>query len=197
MAAAAFRRGCSASMIGAVLHLLVALSYGVGAVVLAAVAQRPDLGRRTTRMLACFCVLTALWGGISALGAAGIAVPHWIAAAAEMVRLAAGCGMLLLLLAAFLPTEDSGSWQGMLWITLGVLCCLAIVDIALPVSLPGHSHNLRPGLLAVLGLNVLGLLLVENSFRHGRDVRWNVKHLLIGLGGIFAFDLFFYADAFL
>ena len=180
-------------MIGAVLHLSVAVAYGTGAAWLAAVSR----GRRAFLLLALFCLLSALWGGMTALGAAGASVPLWAASAGELLRLASGCAVLLLLLAAFVPNEESGSWQGTLWIALGLLSLLAAIDIALPVSLPGHSINLRLGLIAMVGLPVLGLLAVENAFRHGRELRWNVKHLLIAQGGIFAFDLFFFADAFL
>lgn len=180
-------------MIGAVLHLSVAVAYGIGAAWLAAVSR----GRRAFLLLALFCVLSALWGGVTALDATGVVVSHWLAAGAELLRLASGGAVLLLLLATFVPNEESGSWQGTLWIALGLLSLLAAIDIALPVSLPGHSINLRLGLIAMVGLPVLGLLAVENAFRHGRELRWNVKHLLIALGGIFAFDLFFFADAFL
>lgn len=180
-------------MIGAFLHLSVAVAYGLGAAWLAAVSR----GRRAFLLLALFCLLSALWGGLTALGAAGVLVPHWLAAGGELLRLASGCAVLLLLLAAFVPNEEAGSWQGTLWIALGLLSLLAVIDIALPVSLPGHGINLRLGLIAMVGLPVLGLLAVENAFRHGRELRWNVKHLLIALGGLFAFDLFFFADAFL
>jgi hypothetical protein len=49
-----------------------------------------------------------------------------------------------------------------------------------------------------LALSVLGMVLVENLYHAGRSgAFWAVKHLLIGLGALFTFDLFMYADALL
>lgn len=51
---------------------------------------------------------------------------------------------------------------------------------------------------AHLGLSVFGLVLIENLYQTARGgAIWAVKHLLIGLGALFAFDLFMYADALL
>ena len=51
---------------------------------------------------------------------------------------------------------------------------------------------------AGLGLAVFGLVFVETIYKSADSSRrWAVKHLLIGLGGIFAFELFCYADALL
>ena len=45
---------------------------------------------------------------------------------------------------------------------------------------------------------VVGLVLLENIFRNAdADKRWAVKFLCFGLGGLFAYDFFLYADALL
>lgn len=45
-------------------------------------------------------------------------------------------------------------------------------------------------------LAVIGLLLLENLFRNGgEEIRWATKHICFGLGAVFAFDFFLYADA--
>lgn len=47
-------------------------------------------------------------------------------------------------------------------------------------------------------LTITGLVLVEQSFRNARkDKRWALKYLMLGLGGLFAYDFFLYSDAML
>jgi putative PEP-CTERM system histidine kinase len=49
-----------------------------------------------------------------------------------------------------------------------------------------------------LGLAVFGLILIEQLMRRAHtEARWSIKPLCLGLGGVLAFDLFFYADAML
>lgn len=49
-----------------------------------------------------------------------------------------------------------------------------------------------------LMLVIAGLMLIETLFRNtSEDERWKIKFLCIGIGGLFAYDLFFYADALL
>jgi putative PEP-CTERM system histidine kinase len=49
-----------------------------------------------------------------------------------------------------------------------------------------------------LGLAVIGLMLIEQLIRRAHpQARWALKPLCVGLAGIFAFDLYFYADAML
>ena len=50
--------------------------------------------------------------------------------------------------------------------------------------------------IGYLLLAVLSLWLVENLFRNVRsEVRWGIKYLCIGLGGMFAYDFFLYSHA--
>jgi putative PEP-CTERM system histidine kinase len=47
-------------------------------------------------------------------------------------------------------------------------------------------------------LVISGLMLIETLFRNTSEgERWKIKFLCIGIGGLFAYDLFFYADALL
>ena len=49
-----------------------------------------------------------------------------------------------------------------------------------------------------ISLSVLGLLLLENLFRNTQqDSLWAIKFLCFGLGAIFAYDFFYYADSLL
>jgi putative PEP-CTERM system histidine kinase len=53
-------------------------------------------------------------------------------------------------------------------------------------------------LIGHVGLSVAGLFMIENLLKASRpDALWSTKHLLIGAGAIYAFDLFYYTDALL
>ena len=72
---------------------------------------------------------------------------------------------------------------------------VGVLDAWIPLPL---NSFIQVPLVAGLALAVLGLLLIENLFSFTRDsARWTFKHLLIGLGGLFAFDLFLYSGALL
>lgn len=71
-------------------------------------------------------------------------------------------------------------------ITLGILQLVDVED-AFFFSLIGH-----------VAIVVVGLFLIENLFQASRpNSLWTTKHLLIGAGTIFAFDLFYYTEALL
>ncbi|MDN3920433.1 XrtA/PEP-CTERM system histidine kinase PrsK [Roseateles violae] len=54
----------------------------------------------------------------------------------------------------------------------------------------------RPSAFAALMLAVVGLILLEQLWRNvSSDTRWNAKPVCLGLGAIFAFDLFVYSQA--
>ena len=47
-------------------------------------------------------------------------------------------------------------------------------------------------------LSISGLVLVEQVYRHARpEGRWAIKHLCLGLGGCFVYDIFYFSDALL
>jgi putative PEP-CTERM system histidine kinase len=76
------------------------------------------------------------------------------------------------------------------------LTLLGLVTLA--AAQPGNGLAAQLGQIALLGFAVVGLVLVD-SFRtscKGSEL-WAVKHLLIGLGGLFAYDLFVASEALL
>jgi putative PEP-CTERM system histidine kinase len=74
-----------------------------------------------------------------------------------------------------------------------------IVELTLGPSLPWSAQISADFALFVrLGLAILGLILIENVFSGTGDAnRWHFKHLLIGLGALFAVDLYFFAETLL
>lgn len=84
-------------------------------------------------------------------------------------------------------------------LVLGFLMLVTLIDIPFVFE---HLHTTEVrrefSLVGQLLFAVLGLALVEQLFRNTPlELRWGVKHLCFGLGAIFVFDFYQYADALL
>jgi putative PEP-CTERM system histidine kinase len=153
------------------------------------------------------CTGSALWAGAvaSAVGDA-----DWQSAIAplEVLRDVAWFAFLL----AVLAIQRQGDARARatllgLGLTIGALVAgmayLLTLDSAPAMEMaplpPGYAPsgtNLR--YVVALLLAIAGLVLVENLFRNtDPDQRWAIKFLAVGLGGVFAFDVFLYANAIL
>lgn len=79
------------------------------------------------------------------------------------------------------------------WSIATSLFLLAVVTLfLLPPSVSGVPLWRS---LAILAMAILGLILVEQVYRNTPpQQRWQIKFLCLALGGVFAFDLFLYAD---
>src|SRR5262245_1388521 len=70
---------------------------------------------------------------------------------------------------------------------------VSLVPLASGRALPEAAQILGPFLIALTGL-----VLVEQLYRNTTpERRWSVKHLCLALGGLFAYDLYLYADGLL
>jgi putative PEP-CTERM system histidine kinase len=70
---------------------------------------------------------------------------------------------------------------------------VSVVPDVVGHALPGAAQIIGPFLIALTGL-----VLVEQLYRNtATERRWSVKHLCLGLGGMFAYDLYLYADGLL
>jgi len=82
---------------------------------------------------------------------------------------------------------------------------LAAVMVLVPLLVPYFPDTFPLGDIApkysFLGyvlLSVAGLFLIENLYRNTRpEQRWGIKFLCLGIGGMFAYDFFMYAQALL
>jgi putative PEP-CTERM system histidine kinase len=125
----------------------------------------------------------------------------WIAAFADFFRVAASVGFLLVFLGVRSNQQRERAGQG--WTPmLAVGITLLIAWLILGVKPPGLVHadpQLRLlGFVTALGVAVFGLMLVEQCYRRTPPgARWHIRPLVLGLAGIFAFDVVLYSDALL
>lgn len=87
-----------------------------------------------------------------------------------------------------------------------LLCAGFVLGFAVAIAIDLVSPEIGPGAQPGVGTNapfflrllaaIVGLVLVENLFRNAPAAhRWSVKFLVLGLGGLFAYDFFLYSGA--
>jgi putative PEP-CTERM system histidine kinase len=147
--------------------------------------------------------LTALWAATVTLSAV-LAEPQVnLMQLSEVARNAAWIFVLLKFLGLRVQGTDHilSSSRWIPWYTLGLILILLILFGAAPLAelLPStFDLDLKTGFSAWLSISILGLLLLEQLFRNSNDRElWATKHLCVGLGIVFAYDFFMYAQALL
>jgi putative PEP-CTERM system histidine kinase len=182
------------------LLLLAAVGYGVAtlaylglsSLIVASWRQRPQ-----GRLLVLATGLSAAWGALSALTAWGMLPPR-LDLAAEVARNGAWLALLLYILRLRLPSGATlPSPLRVIRALAGVLVIGLLLASVMPFIAPAQPVLAR--WVANLGLvlfAVMGLVLVEQVYRSTRpDDRWAIKFLCLGLGGLFVYDFYLYANA--
>jgi putative PEP-CTERM system histidine kinase len=140
------------------------------------------------------CLASVAWAAATAASArlpiAGLAV-------FDSVRLSA---WLLFGVALVTTRVGDSSGLGQLYRFGALAFCVAAIayDGHLIFLNPAVSSFYTSQLLVRIGFGVLGLLTIENLWRNtGPQRRWHVWPLCLALGGLFAYELFLFADAFI
>lgn len=141
------------------------------------------------------------WGIISAMFSAGYLDIHWLLSA-EVCRTASWCYCLLDIF-KFYPKTKEKQWFEQGYVKAGLIFSTLIL-IEMIVWVP---HTFKPGwpqyliksiVTANLLLAVFGFSLIEQLIRHIKpERRWGLKFLALGLGCMFSYDLYLFADALL
>lgn len=159
-------------------------------------------GRLQGGLLVFAVAASALWAGALAVQLGWQLVPdHW-SRTLEAIR---NLGWFLFLI-RLLELQGTGLSQRDPWLrsarfaalilTLVLMLPLRYVLSAQQDILYSQLSNLR--LILQVATAVAGLVLVEQVFRNTPwQHRWGIKFLCLGVGGLFAFDFFLYADALL
>ena len=173
-----------------VTHLVCAAAFAILAAMLLSGRQRS----RTAYALSAACIATVIW---AVAGAFGRSVPLSLVALIESLR---NFAWLLFLCSLLAPTgAPRVSWARTARLVVLIVGGLAIgIDLLSLVLAPVAESLAQPQLLARIGTAVLALSLVENRYRNtAPDARWHVIPLCIAIGAMYAFELFFCAEALL
>lgn len=184
------------------MSLLGVVGYGVAAVVwliLFLLLLTSWRGRLQGGLLVSAVLVTLLWALRAALYASTeVAAPDWLYQTLEIIRDVAWLGFLAALLEPLVCKVWTHHWGVWFWsVLIGYATALFVVDVQ---PLWGAEFNLPVdiGILGHIGLAIAGLVLIEQLFRNTRPQRrWATKFLYLGLGVLFVYDFFLYADALL
>ena len=139
------------------------------------------------------CVVSAVWSGILAAQAARGTFHPLILFVAELLRSGVWIVFLARLLAEIGVSRVIRYFAHVIW--SGFLVAGA-VGWAVYADFGGDG---RIGAILISGglaTALTGLVLIEQLYRNSPpDLRWSLKLLVLGLGGIFAYDLFLYSQA--
>jgi putative PEP-CTERM system histidine kinase len=147
--------------------------------------------------------LTALWAG-SVVASSLLSYPQVkLMQLTEVTRNAAWCFALLQFIGLKLRGSghllDSKRWMPWFAASFAAILTILFVTPALSRSFALPEDLYRDVAFAAwLAMAIFGLLLLEQIFRNSTDSeRWSAKFLCMGLGLLFAYDFYMYAEALL
>lgn len=147
--------------------------------------------------------LTALWAAAVTISTALPEPQILLMQLTEAARNAAWLFMLLKLIGLRLQGTDhvlaSNRWIP--WFVVGfcgIVMVLVGAEFLVELFSPIYDLSLYANFSTWIAMSVAGLLLLEQFFRNSNESElWATKHLCLGLGILFAFDFFMYAEALL
>jgi hypothetical protein len=140
------------------------------------------------------CFASVVWASATAISGG---LPVAFLAVLDSIRLSA---WLLFAVALVTLWAGDGSGIGRGYLVGALAFCLAAIayDGWLLVLAPDASRLYTPQLLVRIGFGVAGLLTIENLWRNTEPQRrWHVWPLCLAVGGLFAYELFLFSDAFI
>ena len=150
-------------------------------------------GHRVGIYLILASIVSAVWGFSLALQMYSGSVYPSLVALVEVLR----ATVWILFLVRLVSQIGVSRWLRL----VPVLTCVAVAaSILYQVALGAVDPVLRANLAATivpggLAMALVGLILIEQLYRNAStDTRWSLKPLVLGVGGIFAFDLFLYSQ---
>jgi putative PEP-CTERM system histidine kinase len=138
------------------------------------------------------CISSLIWASATAAAA-----PIAVLSSLDSVRLSA---WLLFAVALVTVRTSDGSGLGRAYLFGAVSFCLAAIvnDVWTLVVSPDAAALYTSQLLIRIGFGVAGLLTIENFWRNTEpERRWHVWPLCVAIGGLFAYELFLFSDAFI
>jgi putative PEP-CTERM system histidine kinase len=174
------------------------ITYAISALSFLAIPVLLVVARKFTRptaFLFAACLLSALWAG-------AVLIEPWLdlsmlslPAGLETVRTFAWSLFILAVLRTILPARTS-----YFRIFLLMIGAISALDLAFSVLAPaaGLIIPVDYALYLKISAAIIGGILLENLFRNTpADQIWSMKHICLGIGTIYGFDVFLYSDALL
>ncbi len=149
------------------------------------------------RLLVLATSITAVWGALSTLIAWGQMQPT-IGLVAEVGRNGIWLALLLYILHLRLPPGTTLPAPLRLIRALSAFLVIGLLLASVyPFIAPNQPVLARwAGNLGLVLLTVMGMVLTEQVYRSTRpEDRWAIKFLCLGLGGLFVYDFYLYANA--
>ena len=180
------------------------ISYGAGALfflALALVLLTGKPGGQRKRLLLFAAMASALWTGFAATHSAGRQV-FLSTQLLELLRDFAWLAFLSGILASIHTRPEQAARRFRRFASLSGAAVLLLVSVTAYRFFSGRPFASSLGidwlLAGYLAVAIFGLVLVEQLFRNTRaDARRAIKYLCIGVGSIFVYDFYLYADALL
>lgn len=150
-------------------------------------------GQKIGGYLIAACLVSVVWSGILAVQSARGTFHPLILFVAELLRSGVWILFLARLLAEIGVSRLIRYSAQAVWI--GILTAGTVVwsDSEYSAGIGRIGAVLIPGGLAIA---LTGLVLIEQLYRNSpAESRWSLKLLVLGLGGLFAYDLFLYSQA--
>lgn len=161
------------------------LGYAVAAAAfagLAVLAFVSDRRLRQGKALVLAGSAGAVWAGLLAATEAGQAIPLWLVVLVETARYGSWLLFLLLLIPTKLPR-----------VVLWLVGALLVIWPLFAFLLPNQERVLIRGALVA---SLIGLMALEQIYRNASETEQrDLQFLMVGIGGLFAFDLFLFSQA--
>jgi putative PEP-CTERM system histidine kinase len=175
------------SVLGVASYSIAALSFAVLTLLLVTSWR----GRRQGAQLIAACAITAAWAVLLAIDSAQGSLPFLLLYLIEILR---DCAWLITLI-----TVAGAAAPRFLVTCTRVLCCLLLIaPLALPLLKYAQIAIVSPTLLvsrAGLASSLIALILLEQIYRNSAPAaRRSLKYFTIGVGALFAYDLFLYSQ---
>jgi len=166
---------------------------GLSFLVLAALLATSWRGQRIGFMLISACLVSVLWAGVMAVQTMAVGIHPIVVYIAEVGRLFAWIGFLVYLSSKI----GVATWLRALCVGVGGASLLAGPIGWIAFSRYGVAVTMTQVIVpSGLALSFCGLLLIEQLYRNTSvTARWGIKALSVGLGGMFAFELYYYSQA--
>jgi len=182
------------------------ISYSIAAVfflALSALLLTSWRGRLHGGLLLLATALSAVWAAVAAVAASS--QTPWVTSVYYVLEVLRDAGWFAFLFQLLAPIAAHSKRKPALLrvgrpLVFGLVALLLVADAMLPVmpALLQIDGHVDVPIVGHLVMAVIGLALVEQLFRNTRpDRRWAVKYLFIGIGALFAYDFFLYANALL